>query len=53
MVLRSLIDVATKKPEYEVADILRLHLAEYLQKYVCTAHEMRVLNAIQCCAHQY
>lgn len=49
MVLQAIIDVATKKAEYEVADILRLHLGEYLQKYHCTAHELRVLNALMRC----
>ena len=49
MVLRSLVHVATKKPEVELADVLRLHLADYLQKYHCTAAEMRALTAIMNC----
>jgi hypothetical protein len=49
MILGAFIDVATKKAETEVADILRLHLDEYLQKYHCTAQELRALNAIMKC----
>lgn len=49
MVLRSLLHVATQKPEVELADVLRLHLADYLQKYHCTAAEMRALTAIMNC----
>ncbi len=44
-----MIHVATKKPEYELADVLRLHLGDYLQKYHCTADELRALNAIMNC----
>ncbi len=49
MVLRSLLHVATQKPEYELADVLRLHLGDYLQKYHCTATELRALTAIMNC----
>jgi hypothetical protein len=49
MILGSFFDVATQKPETEVADILRLHLDEYLQKYHCTTEELRALNAIMKC----
>lgn len=49
MVLRSIIHVATEKPEYEVADVVRLHLGDYLQKYHCTEHELRALNALMKC----
>ena len=49
MILNHLFNVATVKPENEVADVLRLHLDDYLQKYVCTSHEMRVLQSLMRC----
>jgi len=53
MVLRALVHVATKKPEVELADVLRAQrapdLGDYLQKYHCTAVELRALTAIMNC----
>lgn len=49
MFLHSLIDVATVKPALEVADVLRLHLDDYLQKYHFTTDELRALQAIMRC----
>ena len=45
----SVIDVATKKPALEVADIFREHFAEYRQQYGCSWEEIRAVNALVKC----
>jgi hypothetical protein len=49
MVLSSVIDVATIKPELEIADIFRLHFDDYLQTHHCTPEEFAAVNAIIRC----
>lgn len=49
MILRSLVDVATTKPEIEVADIFRQHFDDYLQGHHCTREEFAAVRAIMNC----
>jgi hypothetical protein len=41
--------IRTKKPPYEVADILRTHEAEYRQRYRVTPQQARVIGALTAC----
>ena len=49
MVIASIIDVATKKPELELADIFREYFEEYRQLYGCSWEELKAVNAIMKC----
>lgn len=49
MTLSTFVEVASKKPGVEVADVLRAHFAEYVAKYACTKQELRAAHAIMQC----
>ncbi|MEZ4710238.1 MAG: transposase [Caldilineaceae bacterium] len=49
MTLSTFVEVASQKPGVEVADIYRAHFEEYLEKYACTAQELRASDAIMRC----
>lgn len=49
MLLNAFVDVATTKPEYEVADIFREYFDDYLKKYHCTEQEFKAVNDILRC----
>ena len=49
MVLNAFVDVVTKKPAYEVADVFRDYFDDYLKQYHCTEQEFRAANAIMGC----
>jgi predicted Zn-ribbon and HTH transcriptional regulator len=43
------ISIRTKKPPYEVADILRAHETEYRQQYRVTPQQAKVIGALTAC----
>jgi hypothetical protein len=49
MLLRPVIEVKARRPEYEVADVLRRYIDDYRREYRLSRQQIKVINAILRC----